>query len=388
MSIIHEEGVVTRPGLNRFGRSCWNRSSRGFNRIASWVMASMLLLASSACKESREPPASSERVGPVERADDTGSCAATDVPCRARRFLISQLDDGRYDLVCRASDGSPCPVHGTGHVFTAFFLVDALGSDFPDEARRKLLARISSEDRNGTWGYAENAPVDSDDTAFVLRTLFRLNEPVSIEGLLSFASPAGFHTFRWSRGGKPPELAFRPSRSNNAALHPEVNANIYTLFHEIGRSELIDFRLIESGQAPEGYWRSYFYPGNYYSTYMHLRLLCSAGEMKEAMAGGTSFLRGSQHADGSWGDPGNVYDTALALNSLDVCGEREGDAFKKGVAYLRSAQSPDGSLRHSQVIWEFRYRDAPAVTWRAYDDQGLVATALALKVLAPAAKSP
>jgi len=196
---------------------------------------------------------------------------------RGASHLKSLIAADEYKLDCRASDGSPCPVHETGHVFA---------------------------------GYRHVSP----SAAPVLRVQATRN--LSIAG----------------------------------------------------------------AQTADGWWRSYFYPGRYYGTYMSLRLLCKTGSLPESRRKGLSFLLGSRNPDGSWGSPGNIYETCLALNALAACGAR-GEAFRSGIARLIAWQRPDGSWRDERaVIWEFTYRDKPII-WRAHDARGVVTTALAVKAL-------
>lgn len=223
------------------------------------------------------------------------------------------------------------------------------------------------------------APEDSDDTAFVLQTYGLLGKKVPADGLLGFyqADKKAFTTFRES---PPTEVACTPSVKNNSGVHPEVDANIFGFLQETPFANLIDYGLIAGAQTADGWWRSFFYPGRYYGTYMSLRLLCKTGSLPESRRKGLSFLLGSRNPDGSWGSPGNVYETCLALNALAACGAR-GEAFRSGIARLIAWQRPDGSWRDERaVIWEFTYRDKPII-WRAHDARGVVTTALAVKAL-------
>ena len=292
-------------------------------------------------------------------------------------YLRKAVRDDRYHLACRASDGSSCPVHATGHVFAGFFIASAIGDQLSPAERQKITARMDAEERNGVWGYMRYAPVDSDDTAFVLRTYRMLGRSVAADSLLRFYNKEAqaFTTFD-GRGAA--ALVFEPTTAGNFGLHPEVNANIFTLLADTGLSGLINDELIAVAQAPQGWWRSYFYPGHYYATYMNLGLLCQTGRGRDAREKGIAFLHASQNRNGSWD---GMYDTAFALNSLAACG-LFGDAFQRGITWLATQQKADGSWRDADTpIWEYTYSDHPRVIWRAYDTDGMVITALAGKAL-------
>lgn len=296
---------------------------------------------------------------------------------RGTAFLRRMVAADRYYLACRASDGSACPVHGMGHVFAGFFIASAIGDLLSPGERQKITDRMDAEERNGVWGYMRYAPVDSDDTAFVLRTYRMLGRSVAADSLLRFYNKEAqaFTTFD-GRGAA--ALVFEPTTAGNFGLHPEVNANIFTLLADTGLSGLINDELIAVTQDPQGWWRSYFYPGQQYATHMNLGLLCTTGRGREAREKGIGFLHASQKADGSWG---GAYNTSLALNTLAVCGVFD-EAFRRGINWLSGRQKPDGSWQDADIpVWEYTFRDDPPVVWRAYDTDGIVTTALAVKAL-------
>jgi hypothetical protein len=236
---------------------------------------------------------------------------------------------------------------------------------------------MDADERQGVWGYMPYAPVDSDDTAFVIRTYRLLGRDVAAKGLLRFydREAKAFTTFD---GRGPAALTCEPSVAGNYGLHPEVNANIFTLLAESPQAYLINDELIVGAQDPQGWWRSYFYPGHYYGTAMSLTLLCKRQKGEGARTKGIAFLQASQKPDGSWG---GAYETALALDALAACGVRD-HAFDRGISWLVGRQGPDGAWREPDApLWEYTYRDQPPVVWRAYDTGGVVTTALAVAAL-------
>lgn len=313
--------------------------------------------------------------GGVSRESGAGTALS-----RGMSYLNQAVADDRYSLACSASDDSPCPVHDTGQVFAGFFIADALGDRLTTAGKERISARLDREQRQGVWGYMPYAPVDADDTAFVLRTYRLLGRNLAPDPLLRFysARAKGFTTFD-------PEgtvaVTLTPSVANNGGIHPEVNANVFTLLAGTHLAGLISGELLASMQTTRGDWPSYFYPGPYYATYMNLSALCGAGILEKARSRGTAFLLADQNPDGSWGTPGGVYETSLALNTLAVCGNVD-DAFRRGTAWLLARQAPDGSWGAPEtIIWEFRFSDDPPVVWRAFDRHGVVTTALAVKAL-------
>ncbi len=309
-------------------------------------------------------------------ASPSECCAA------AREFLTARIVAGSYDLACTASDGSPCPVHETGHVFSGFFVIDALqaAGEVPSTVAELVTARIAAEDRGNVWGYCREAPVDADDTAFTLRTLALLGRPAPLDGLMRFYRPrAGvFTTFQGNSSGR---LSFVPSFRNNAEVHPEVGANIYSLLWQRDEHGCINVPLVRAAQSEDGSWPSYFYPSRYYATRFFLELMQRSGMLPVSRSAGLEYLRKTQNADGSWGEPGNAYETALALSGLASSGTVE-RGIAAGARFLMECQLSDGSWPCDRVVWQYCLDDT--VVWFAYDTNRVVTTALALSALTQA----
>ncbi len=299
---------------------------------------------------------------------------------RGTSYLKSVVARDDYRLTCRASDGSVCPVDAVGHVFAAFFIADSVGDKLSADERQKLLDRMGSENRQGAWGYTPYAPVDSDDTAFVIRAYRLLGRKVSIAELARFYDKAG-RAFTTFHGEGAPVLTHVPSEAGNSGFHPEVNANVFGALAGTNLARLIDEDVVLRSQDPEGFFRTYFYPGKYYGTLIALDFLCKTGRGEDARKKGVAFLTASQNRDGSWGRPAGAYETSLALCGLGAC-KAFGDSFHKGVSWLLRQQKADGSFREEEtVVWQYTYQDNPSVVWRAFDTSGVVTTALALRAL-------
>jgi len=299
---------------------------------------------------------------------------------KASRFLTQKIRDNAYCLFATSSDGRPCPVEQNGHVLSSFFIVDAMKDTLSEGEEKIIINRIKQEERDGLWGDGLNAPVDSDDTAFVLRMLKLLGKPISIEPLLRFYHPpsSAFKTFLVSRGRA--ELVFEKSQQNNFGIHPEVNANVFTLLQGTSYEKHINYNLITRSQTGEGYWHSYFYPSRYYGTYMALSVIHNKSEYKKSESCGINFILRTQNQDGSWGSPADSHETALALNALASC-NRLGEAYQKGLLFLLNNQMKDGSWQTYGIIWEYVWRDDPKVVWKAHDSNRIITTSLAVKAL-------
>jgi hypothetical protein len=296
------------------------------------------------------------------------------------RYLSSRVRRGSYSLSCLASDGSLCPVDNRGHLLAAFFVSEAMGRDLSERERGAILTRIAQEQRFGAWGYATEAPIDADDTAFALRTARNLGGAVDANALESFFHDGAYTTFEGGKKRERTQLVFDVCSANNFQVHPEVLTNIYVLLAELGDLTRTDDALVQASQAPEGYFRTYFYPSRYYGTWLSLDFLAKAPRLTNEQGKAVQFLSESQNQNGSWGRPENVYETALALNSYSQ-GEIDQTKLRKAVQFLLESQYADGSWSAQQPIWKFRHRDAPVVTWEAYDNNRVVTTALALKAL-------
>lgn len=309
------------------------------------------------------------------------------VIARSRTFLKDQLLGGNYGMSCLGSDDTVRFSHDKGHVFTSFFLAQALAGSLTEMERTILLTRILSEENDGLWGFSpphqyvgpEHAPfiVDADDSAYVHRTLRTLGINRSLDRLLSFYRPRskGFVTFA---GHEEPILRFEPAFEHNLDMHPEVNANVMRLLLETHYEEYIRYSLVSECQASEGYWYSYFYPSRFFATYLFLDIASRRDHLEEPKARGIRFLVDSQNKDGSWGEGSDPYETALALNGLLVRGQSEA-CVARGTRFLLHTMREDGSWETDRRIWE--YHDRNQDVWIARDHHRVVVTSLAVMAL-------
>ncbi len=232
---------------------------------------------------------------------------------RAWSFLRACLREGRYCLDCFGEDGSHRFSHDKGHLFVAYFLADALAGQLDEIDRTILLTRILSEERSGHWGFSPgdlwfseeqgSFIVDADDTAYVLRTLRGLGAYRMPDSLLSYwrDPPGGFVTFE-ARGSLANEasVAVEPSFAGNLGIHPEVTLNVYSMLRGTNLERHIHWPIVEGFQHADGWWHSYFYPGEYFGTVLAVEFLRKDEYYRPHLERTKAYLLRSQHDDGSW----------------------------------------------------------------------------------------
>jgi len=135
---------------------------------------------------------------------------------------------------------------------------------------------------------------------------------------------------------------------------PDVMANVLyaiALYDARKFQEVIQrgIRYLEKQQTAEGYWKSTWYIGPYYGTYVVTRLLAWHSPDSERLTKSLEFLYSTQHPDGGWGHDrrntgSDALSTSLALLSLaNLRPPREDvDRIKKGFKFLQRNQQDDG----------------------------------------------
>lgn len=131
----------------------------------------------------------------------------------------------------------------------------------------------------------------------------------------------------------------------------EVMANFLhslTMVNEVEFSKFIvnGSRYIIKQQDNNGFWKSRWYYGNYYGTYVCMRFLKSLGNkvgIDRSLSKAEKYILDSQNIDGGWGategksDPLN---SALALLSLHLLNNHQ-ISIKRGHEYLLKNKSED-----------------------------------------------
>jgi hypothetical protein len=313
-----------------------------------------------------------EDITPVD--DGTaGSVALDNAISASAAFLRQCLRSGAYGLACVDSDGRPSFSDDKGHVFVASFIAEAMTGLLDEIDRTILLVRILSEENERAWGFSPPGPyhsdqfrvfhVDSDDTAYVIRTLRRLGVNRTPQCLLRFYREPERLFVTFDAPG-PASLTMDRSPAHNLLAHPEVNANVFLALKATHFEHLVHYDLLRQAQDERGFWRSYFYPSPLFGTLLALDLLHGNPGFTDIGDRARAFIVGSQNSDGSWGADSDPYETALAVAAL-AGHPAHAAAMRRGVEYLLSTMAADGSWTSQACVWEFQLDERDI--WRAYD---------------------
>lgn len=300
---------------------------------------------------------------------------------------------GNYGLECRGLNGKPRFSDQKGHLFSIFFILEAMKKELPEMMRTIFLTRILSEESNGHWGYSPRAYyveteknpyfVDVDDTAFALRSLRAMEIYRSAETLATYrseiiVSEEPINVYRTFLSDIEPELTFRPSAKNNLMVHPEVNANVFQFLRDTELESPFVLQFAEYTQQDDGLWPSYFYPLSYYSTWMFVSMLKLYGVGQHLLDQTVRGLLNNQDSKGGFGKHPDPLSTALALSCLQLSGY-SGREVDRGVKYLMKAQTRFGSWVSEEEVWKFHHPDGDV--WTAKDINNVICTSMCLSVL-------
>jgi hypothetical protein len=322
---------------------------------------------------------------------NTGAPTQEAAITKAAAFLRQRLRSGAYGLAAVGSDGTPRFPDDKGHIFVACPIAEAMTGQLDEIDRTIILVRILSEEQDGVWGYQspgllyndETRPflVDSDDSAFAIRTLHRLGVNREPKGLMRFYREPERLFVTWDTPG-PTSLTSESALRNNFQAHPEVNANIFLALRGSQFEKYVNYEMLLHAQDPRGFWKSYFYPSTLYATLLVLDLTRDNPVFASATERALSFILESQNADGSWGSDSDAYETALAIASL-AGHQAHAAAIQRGVKYLLSTMAQDGSWKSRACVWESHWNEQDI--WRGYDNHRTFTTARCLIALRRAA---
>jgi len=310
---------------------------------------------------------------------------------KAAAFLRERLRSGAYGLAAVGSDGTPRFPDDKGHLFVAASIVEAMTGLCDEIDRTIVLVRILSEEQEGVWGYQspgmlytdESRPflVDSDDSAFAIRTLHRLGVNREPRALMRFYREPERLFVTWDTPG-PTSLATEGALQNNFRAHPEVNANIFLALRGTHFEQFVNYDMLLQAQDERGFWKSYFYPSPLYATLLVLDLTRGNPAFASATERALAFIVSAQHDDGSWGADRDPYETALAVAAL-AGHQAHAAAVRRGVDHLLSTMAGDGSWTSGACVWEAYSHEHDI--WRGYDTHRAFITARCMIALRRAA---
>jgi len=223
---------------------------------------------------------------------------------------------------------------------------------------------------------------DTDDTAMVLMAL-RLIQPKDHEALnevfrraldwqLSFqCRDGGWAAF--DKNVTTPWLEDMPFADHNAILDPtcsDLTARTLELLGYIGftpraRSVRDAMQYLIDTQDEDGSWYGRWGVNYIYGTWQVLRGLRAIGQdmTQDWILRGRDWLESCQNNDGGWGETCGTYEnpstkgigestasqTAWALMGICACGDLDRPSIQRGLRYLLSSQTPDGSWDEEQI---------------------------------------
>ena len=309
--------------------------------------------------------------------------------------IINQSENGNADTTIHSyfpnSDGFKFKDrYSDGDVFQRAIIIDCL-HDIPEDYISDLSPFFeketdylcSQERLDGGWNFykdLEYQPNDLDTTAQVIQAIFKMNRQniisketiCAIDMMLKQQNKSNGRIGTWILPTKERRDQYKEKQYQfikNYAGHDldnsvdiDVMANfIYALFLIDSRRykneiELgIDF--IENGQNKNGSWSSTWYWGDYYCTYVCLRLLCELRQKSKTVEKARDFILTSQNINQAWGYKESVNDplnTAYALISLHYFKALNfkvpPEKIKPACSYLKQALNNPNEMNKSDFI--------------------------------------
>ena len=139
----------------------------------------------------------------------------------------------------------------------------------------------------------------------------------------------------------------------------EVVANFIFALHKLNKPEFTSFIMnginyVLANQSEGGFWVSRWYYGNYYGTYVCLRLLKEFNENDIPINNALNFITATQNEDGGFSisakNASDPLNTALALLTLKLFLPHDLESIKKAEAYLIKSQSTSGFWKEVDFI--------------------------------------
>jgi hypothetical protein len=297
---------------------------------------------------------------------------------KGKSYLKSNINLPGLTLPCYSGlPTSKCLFNGGVSPFVLYFVVAALMPDMSAEEKRRIRYFLKQNEVDGKYYYTKPAPLDLHDTVFAGHVKILLGDKVDVDALNYFYKPKLNAYCSFVSDDDIVPFATLRTADNDTGIHSEVSANLYNLFYKLHMPTKINTQVMKNFQEKEGGWLSYFREGEYYSTYMNMKLLCAVEPHSPAVDKGIQFLLQTQHEDHSWGYPANAYDTALAVLSLDDC-RHAGPEAKNGIDYLLKHQDARGYWTYPKPIWLY---PLPNHTLLGYDEKHVVTTGIVVMAL-------
>lgn len=278
----------------------------------------------------------------------------TDVAKRALSFILAQWEYGFREAAHvlafpREQGFSVGHDRHEGDIFARALIADALqcanqvlNGALDRQIEREIAYLLSARRGEGVGGWSYfptlvELPPDADDLAQILLLLLQDGQKQRAAALCLPAIQTLLRYGTHPDGGIETWIVPSPPRSDEQRLQAqwvelawgkgadaEVMAN---LLHALALYDSRSFaqtiaagaNYIASRQEPDGSWRSSWYHGPFYGTFVCMRLLAGIAPQHPAVERAFAFLISSQRNDGGWamnGSQSDVLSTALAILAL------------------------------------------------------------------------
>ncbi len=250
-----------------------------------------------------------------------------------------------------------------------WLLREQISADAPGDWR----VRSDFRDGNG-WAFEfdNDAYPDIDDTAVVVLSLLEAAR-TDVAGDAIRAGTDWTLAMRSQNGAwaafdrdNTRELLYRmPFADFGALIDPpseDVTAHVLEMLSALGRGApdplvAAGLSYLRETQRADGSWWGRWGVNFVYGTWCAISALGALGAGRDMIDRGAGWLIAKQNQDGGWGETCHSYvdesfagigastpsQTAWAVNALQIAGLGEHPATRRGVAYLKDSQRPDGT---------------------------------------------
>jgi squalene-hopene/tetraprenyl-beta-curcumene cyclase len=248
-----------------------------------------------------------------------------------------------------------------------------LEEQIPDDAPGDWRERSTFTDGNG-WAFEfdNDAYPDIDDTAVVVLSLIEAGEDETVRDAVRRGTV-------WTRAMRSKNGAWAAFDKDNtrellytmpfadfgALIDPpteDVTAHVVEMLARLGCTLADDdvasgVEYLRRTQRADGSWWGRWGVNFIYGTWCAISALGMLGAGHEMIERGAAWLISKQNGDGGWGEtchsyedesfagvgPSTASQTAWAVNALQIAGMGNHEAAKRGLAYIKETQRPDGT---------------------------------------------